>query len=86
MVAEADHGARDAVAPSKLCQRRQYVPLGAAFRKVFRNRSADRFRHSGIHERVEGFVAHSIQHGRQIVLAWADVPADEGVRLLQSRQ
>ena len=58
VVAEADHGARDAVAPSKLCQRRQHVSLGAAFRKVFRNRSADRFRHSGIHERVEGFVAH----------------------------
>ena len=86
VVAEADHGARDAVAPGKLCQRRQHVPLGAAFRKVLRNLSADRFRHSGIHERVEGFVAHSIQHGRQIVLAWADVPADEGVRLLQSRQ
>ena len=86
VVAEADHGARDAVAPGKLCQFRQRVPLCAAFRKVLRNPGTDRFRHSGIHERVEGFVAHGFQHGRQIVLAWADMPADEGVRLLQSRQ
>ena len=86
VVAEADHGARDAVAPGQLCQLPQHVALCAAFRKVRRDLRADRGRHGRIHQRVERLVAHGLQHGREILLARADMAADEGVRLLQSRQ
>ena len=86
MVAEADHGARDAVAPGKRRQRRQHVPLGAAFREVLGNPGADRGRHRRVHEGVERRVADGLQHGRHVLVARPDMPADEGVRLLQSGQ
>ena len=86
VVAEADHGARDAVAPGEVGEFRQHVPLGAAFREVFRNCGADRRRYRRIHERIERVVADGFQHGRDIRVARADMPADEGVRLLQGRQ
>ena len=86
VVAEADHGVRDAVAPGKVGQLCQHVALGAAFREVRRDLGADRGRHRRIHERVEGLVAHGLQHGRDILVARADMAADEGVRLFQSRQ
>ena len=86
VVAEADHGARDAVAPGERRHFRQHVPLGAALGEVRRNLGADRGRHGRVHERVEGLVAHGFQHGRDILVARADMAADEGVRLLQSRQ
>ena len=86
VVAEADHGARHAVASGERRQLSQHVPLGAAFRESRRNLGADRGRHRRIHEGVEGLVAHIFEHGRHVLVARADMPADEGVRLLQSRQ
>ena len=86
VVAESDHGARDPVAPGELRQRRQHVAFGPAFREAVGDRGADRGRHRRIDEGVEGLVANAIQHGRHILVAWPDMAADEGVRLLQSGQ